>query len=80
MNRSERKQDESFHIKLDKRILAALKRESAARGGGQERRITEEALIYHLGLASLLRGTGFIDFFRGAMDARPLRNSSRIVE
>ncbi|HTD16579.1 MAG TPA: hypothetical protein VK673_15455 [Chthoniobacterales bacterium] len=77
---SERAEDESFHIKLDKRILTALKRESAARGGGQERRITEEALILHLGLRSVLRGTGFTGISGSATEARHVRKYSRIVE
>ena len=77
---SDRAEDESFHIKLDKRILSALKRESAARGGGQERRITEEALILHLGLRSVLRGTGFAGMSGNARDAGHVRKYSRIVE
>jgi hypothetical protein len=76
----ERAEDESFHIKLDKRILNALKRESAARGGGQERRITEEALILHLGLRSALRATGLTGISGSAPDPRHLRKYSRIVE
>ena len=39
-----------LHVKLDKRILAALKRESEARGGSQEPRITEEALAIYFRL------------------------------
>ena len=77
---SDRAEDESFHIKLDKRILSALKRESAARGGGQERRIMEEALILHLGLRSVLRGIGFAGMSGNARDAGQVTKYSRIVE
>jgi hypothetical protein len=53
-NGSERSQEKSLHVKLDKRILAALKKESEARGGRQEHRITEEALALYLGLKTIL--------------------------
>jgi hypothetical protein len=71
---------QALRIKLDRRILAALKRESKARGGHQERRITEEALTAYLGLKVLSQTNGFAGF---PGTATPTTNSykySRIVE
>jgi hypothetical protein len=69
-----------LHVKLDKRVLEALKRESNARGGSQERRITEEALVIYFGL----RGSARTNGTQGALPmAEYLRDSlvpSRIVE
>jgi hypothetical protein len=69
---------QALHIKLDRRILAALKRESEARGGHQEQRITEEALTAYLGLRVLSQTNGFA----GLPEARPSSSYkySRIVE
>jgi hypothetical protein len=80
LNRSERSGKQSLHLKLDQHILAALKRESEARGGRQERRIAEEALILYFGLKSLLRGNGFPVLPQIVVDAEISRIHSRIVE
>jgi len=70
-----------LHVKLDKRIHEALKRESEARGGSQERRITEEALAIYFGLKRSAQATGapgpltMLGYLRGDSQAR-----SRIVE
>jgi hypothetical protein len=47
-----------LHVRLDKRLLDALKRESEARGGSQERRITEEALAVYFGLRGSAQANG----------------------
>jgi hypothetical protein len=47
-----------LHVKLDKQLLDALKRESEARGGSQERRITEEALAVYFGLRGSAQANG----------------------
>jgi hypothetical protein len=80
LNESERPQEQSLHIKLDKRILAALKRESKARGGQQEHRITEEALALYFGLKSVLGRTGLTGSSGSGGNAGSLRKYSRIVE
>jgi len=68
---------QALRIKLDRRILAALKRESEARGGHQERRITEEALTAYLGLRVLSQAIGFA----GSPETRTSSYKySRIVE
>jgi hypothetical protein len=69
-----------LHVKLDKRILAALKRESEARGGSQEPRITEEALAIYFrlkGVAQTNRDPGPLTV---AGCAQHRQKSSRIVE
>jgi hypothetical protein len=69
-----------LHVKLNRRIFAALKRESEARGGRQEQRITEEALTVYLGLKVLLQTNGFAEL---PLTANGIGNSykySRIVE
>jgi hypothetical protein len=71
---------QALHIKLDRRILAALKRESEARGGRQERRITEEALTVYLGLKVLSQTNGFAGLPRIATRASNGYKYSRIVE
>jgi hypothetical protein len=70
----------ALHIKLDRRILAALKRESEARGGHQERRITEEALTAYLGLKMLSQPNGFAGLPLTATRASNGYKYSRIVE
>jgi hypothetical protein len=71
---------QALHIKLDRRILAALKRESEARGGHQERRITEEALTAYLGLKVLSQTNGFAGLPQIATRASYGYKYSRIVE
>jgi hypothetical protein len=71
---------QALHIKLDRRILAALKRESEARGGRQERRITEEALTVYLGLKVLSQTNGFAGLPQIATRASYGYKYSRIVE
>jgi len=75
-----RKDAQGLHIKLDRRILAALKRESAARGGHQERRITEEALTAYLGLKVLSQTNGFAGLPLTATRPTNGYKYSRIVE
>lgn len=72
-----------IHVKLEKRIVAALKRENQARGGRQKRQIIEEALTCYLrlkispatngnrALEVQLRPNGYNNY---------CRNYSRIVE
>jgi hypothetical protein len=79
-NGSERSQENSLHVKLDKRILAALKQESEARGGRQEHRITEEALTLYLGLKTILGQTYVPGSIKTAINSRDSRKYSRIVE
>jgi hypothetical protein len=81
-NGSERTKTEAqaLHIKLDGRILAALKRESEARGGDQERRITEEALTAYLGLKVLSQTNGFAGLPQTATRVSNGYKYSRIVE
>ena len=72
-----------IHVKLEKRIVAALKRENQARGGRQQRQIIEEALTCYLGLKISLATNG-----NRALEGQPrphgynnyCRNYSRIVE
>jgi hypothetical protein len=71
---------QALHIKLDRRILAALKRESEARGGHQERRITEEALIAYLGRKVLSQTNGFAGLPQIATRVSNGYKYSRIVE
>jgi hypothetical protein len=71
---------QALHIKLDRRILAALKRESEARGGHQERRITEEALTAYLGLKVLWQTNGFGGLPQIATRASNGYKYSRIIE
>jgi hypothetical protein len=71
---------EALNLKLDRRILAALRRESAARGGHQEERITEEALIAYLGLKALSQTNGFAAFPETAARTTSSYKYSRIVE
>jgi hypothetical protein len=79
-NGSERSQEKSLHVKLDKRILAALKQESEARGGRQEHRITEEALALYLGPKTILGQNYFPDLIKTAINSGDSRKYSRIVE
>ena len=81
-NGSERakKDAQALRIKLDRRILAALKRESKARGGHQERRITEEALTAYLGLKVLSQTNGFAGLPLTATRPSNGYKYSRIVE
>ena len=79
-NGSERSQEKSLHVKLDKRILAALKKESEARGGRQEHRITEEALALYLGLKTILGQNYFPGLLQAAINTGDRRRYSRIVE
>jgi hypothetical protein len=79
-NGSERSQENSLHVKLDKRILAALKQESEARGGRQEHRITEEALTLYLGLKTILGQSNVPGLIKTAINSRDSRKYSRIVE
>lgn len=79
-NGSERSQEKSLHVKLDKRILAALKQESEARGGRQEHRITEEALALYLGLKAILGQSYFPGLLQAATNTGDSRRYSRIVE
>ena len=60
--------------------MEALNRESEARGGRQEHRITEEALTLYLGLKALLRSTNFPALPHLAEDAGSSKKYSRIVE
>jgi hypothetical protein len=71
---------QALHIKIDRRILAALKQESKARGGHQERRITEEALTAYLGLKVLLQTNGFAGLPETAIRTTNSYKHSRIVE
>jgi hypothetical protein len=79
-NGSDRSQDKSLRVKLDKRILAALKQESDARGGQQEHRITEEALTLYLGLKTILAQNYAPDLIKTAINTIDSRKYSRIVE
>ena len=79
-NGSERSQEKSLHVKLDERILAALKQESEARGGRQEHRITEEALALYLGLKAILGQNYFPGWVQAAINTGDNRRYSRIVE
>jgi hypothetical protein len=66
-----------LHVKLDKRIHEALKRESEARGGSQERRIREEALAIYFGLKkSKDRGIAF-PFIGSKTEGRDPANPTR---
>jgi hypothetical protein len=78
-NGSERGRQD-LRVKLDRRVLEALKRESEARGGRQEHRITEEALTVYLGLKVLLQKHGFAGLPEPATRADNHYRSSRIVE
>ena len=69
-----------LHVKVDKRILAELKRESEARGGSQERRITEEALAIYFRLKGLVRRNGVSGPLTVAGYMRDSQKRSRIVE
>jgi hypothetical protein len=69
-----------LHVKLDKRILAALKRESEARGGSQERRITEEALAIYFGLKGSAQTNGAPGPLTRFGHMRDNQARSRIVE
>lgn len=71
---------QGLHVKLDRRILAALKRESEARGGRQEQRITEEALTVYLGLKVLPQTNGFTGSPEIAARRGNTYKYSRIVE
>jgi len=71
---------QALRIKLDRRILAALKRESKARGGHQERRITEEALTAYLGLKAESQANGFAGLPETAIWTTNSYKYSRIVE
>jgi hypothetical protein len=76
-------QSQGLHIdELDPRILAALQRESDARGGRQERRILEEALTVYLGLKalSLLQANGLAGLAEAMSSAKGYPRYSRIVE
>jgi hypothetical protein len=70
----------ALHIKLDGRILEALKRESEARGGHQERRITEEALTAYLGLKALPQTYGFAGLSETANRPGNSYKYSRFIE
>ena len=65
-------------IKLDPRIVEALKQESDARGGHQERRILEEALSFYLGLTKAGQTKANEGVSKGAVSFAP--KYSRIVE
>jgi hypothetical protein len=69
-----------LHVKLDKRVLEALKRESNARGGSQERRITEEALVIYFGLRGSTQTNGTPGSLPMAEYLRDSQVPSRIVE
>jgi len=71
---------QDLRIKLDRRIVEALKRESEARGGRQEHRITEEALTVYLDLKVLLQKHGFAGLPEPATRAGSHYKYSRIVE
>jgi hypothetical protein len=74
-------QSQGLHIdELDPRILAALQRESDARGGRQERRILEEALTVYLGLKALLQANGLAGLAEAMSSAKGYPRYSRIVE
>jgi hypothetical protein len=79
-NASDRSRDKSLHVKLDKRILAALKQESDARGGQQEHRITEEALTLYLGLKTILAQNYAPGLIKTGINPGDSRMYSRIVE
>jgi hypothetical protein len=78
-NESERGRQD-LRIRLDRRIVEALKRESEARGGRQEHRITEEALTVYLGLKALLQKHGFAGLPESATRVGSHQKYSRIVE
>jgi hypothetical protein len=78
-NRSEREK-QNLRVKLDRRVVEALKRESEARGGRQEHRITEEALTVYLGLKFLLQKHGFAGLPEPATRVDNHYRYSRIVE
>jgi hypothetical protein len=69
-----------LHVKLDRRLLDALKRESEARGGSQERRITEEALAIYFGLRGSAQANGTPSPIAMAGYMRGSQARSRIVE
>jgi hypothetical protein len=69
-----------LHVKLDKRVLEALKRESEARGGSQERRITEEALGIYFGLRGSAQANGAPGPLPMAGYPRGSQVRSRIIE
>jgi hypothetical protein len=69
-----------LHVKLDKRIHEALKRESEAQGGSQERRITEEALAIYFGLKRSAQATGAPGPLTMLGYLRDSQARSRIVE
>jgi hypothetical protein len=69
-----------LHVKLDKRIHEALKRESEARGGSQERRITEEALAIYFGLKRSAQANGAPGPITMLGYLRDSQARSRIVE
>jgi hypothetical protein len=71
---------QGLHVKLDRRVIDALKRESEARGGRQEHRITEEALTIYLGLKALLQSNGFAGLPEVAVRAGNNYKCSRVVE
>jgi hypothetical protein len=69
-----------LHVKLNRRIVAALKRESEARGGSQEPRITEEALAIYFRLKGVAQMNGDPGPMTTAGYLRSSQKSSRIVE
>jgi len=77
---SQRNQSQGLHIELDPRILAALQRESDARGGRQERRILEEALTVYLGLKVLLQANGLASLAEAVSSVKGYPRYSRMVE
>ena len=79
-NATDQSEEKILQIKLDKRVLAALRRESEARGGQQEHRITEEALVVYLGLQTLLRSVNLAGLSKIAINTGKARTYSRVVE
>ena len=71
---------EGLHVKLDRRIIDALRRESEARGGRQEHQITEEALAVYLSLRASSQNKGFAALSEMAVRAGNIYKYTRIVE